>query len=116
MDFCLFVSATVIASPKTNPKGCFVLIVCLFYFFSKTQNFRDDALLVQEVYSFIHGLLNKCFQPVSLTDYFPLPPTYPSTTPYIVTFASGDLRVAAIKLNKLLKKRNVVYTSFIRPF
>ena len=43
------------------------------------------ALPVQEIYSFIHGLLNKCFQPVSLTDYFSLPPTY--------------LRVAAIKIN-----------------
>ena len=38
------------------------LVVCLFIFSEiKTQNFRDDALLVQEIYSFIHGLLNKCF-------------------------------------------------------
>ena len=62
MDFCIFVSATVIVLPKNHPRGfCFD---CLFYIiFSeiKTQNFRDDALLVQEIYSFIHGLSNKCF-------------------------------------------------------
>ena len=32
IDFCLRVSATVIALPK-SPKGCFVLIVGLFFFF-----------------------------------------------------------------------------------
>ena len=35
----------------------------VYFLFSeiKKQNFRDDTLLVQETYSFIHGLLNKCF-------------------------------------------------------
>ena len=100
MDFCIFVSATVIALPKNHPRGVLFWLFVYFIFSEiKTQNFRDDALLVQEIYPFIHGLLNKCFQPVSLTDYFSLPPTYPSTTPYIVTFVSGDLWVAAIKIN-----------------
>ena len=38
------------------------------------------------------------------SDNFSLPPTYPSTTPYIVTFhlVSGDLRGGNDK-NKLLK-------------
>ena len=86
MDFCIFVSATVIALPKNHPRGVlFWLFVYFIFSEMKTQNFRDDALPVQEIYSFIHGLLNKCFQPVSLTDYFSLPPTY--------------LRVAAIKIN-----------------
>ena len=86
MGFCIFVSATVIALPKNHPRGVlFWLFVYFIFSEMKTQNFRDDALPVQEIYSFIHGLLNKCFQPVSLTDYFSLPPTY--------------LRVAAIKIN-----------------
>ena len=59
MDFSLFVSATVIALPKNHPRG--VLFVYFIFSEIKTQNFRDDALLVQEIYSFIHGLLNKCF-------------------------------------------------------
>ena len=60
MIFCLRVSVTVIALSTTHPSGVLFLIV---YVFSeiKTQNFRDDALLVQEISSFIHGLLNNCF-------------------------------------------------------
>ena len=105
MDFCLRVSATVIALPKNHQKGCFALIVCLFYFSEiKTQNFRDDALLVQQIYSLIHGLLNKCFSQYLSQTIFPLPPTYPSTTPCIVTFhlVSGDLQGGSDKI-KLLK-------------
>ena len=62
MHFCLFVSATMIALPKNHLRG--VLFWLFVYFIIpeiKTQKFRDDALLVQEIYSFIHGLLNKCF-------------------------------------------------------
>ena len=36
------------------------LVVCLFIFSEiKTQNFRDDALLVQEICSFIHFIFNR---------------------------------------------------------
>ena len=62
MDFCLRVSATVVALPKNHPRGVLFWLFVYFIFSEiKTQNFRDDALLVQEIYSFIHGLLNKCF-------------------------------------------------------
>ena len=62
MDFCIFVSATVIALPKNHPRGVLFWLSVYFIFSEiKMQNFRDDALLVQEIYSFIQGLLNKCF-------------------------------------------------------
>ena len=52
MDFWLFVSATVIALPKNHPTGVLFWLFVYFIFSEiKTQNFRDDALLVQEIYS-----------------------------------------------------------------
>ena len=62
----------------------FWLFIYLFQYFSeiKTQNFRDDALLVQEIHVFIQ-FVNNWFKPVSLTDNFSFPPPYPSN---IVTF------------------------------
>ena len=68
MDLYLGVSATVIALPKIQGAFCnqiacqepiMALVVCLFYFSEiETQNFRDDALLVQEICSFIHFIFN----------------------------------------------------------
>ena len=43
-----------------------------------------------------NGLLNKCFYPSQTIS--PCPQPAPQL-PYIVTFVSGDLRVAAIKIN-----------------
>ena len=69
------------------------------------QNVQDDALLVQEICSFIHFIFNKWFYPVSLTDYFLLAPILPLNYPYTVTFdlVSGDLRGGNNKKKKLMK-------------
>ena len=62
MDFCHFVSGTVIALRKNHPKGVLFWLFVYFIFSEiKTLNFQDDALVVQEIYSLIHGLLNKSF-------------------------------------------------------
>ena len=54
MDFCLRVSATAIALPIRGVLFCLIILSEI-----KTQNFRDDALLVKEMYSFIYCLLNE---------------------------------------------------------
>ena len=73
MDFCVCVSATVIdcylkitqgafcfdCLSRAHYGSCFLSI--LFFLKLKTQNFRDDALLVQEICSFIHFIFNKWF-------------------------------------------------------
>ena len=92
----------------------------LFNFFSeiKTQNFRDDALLVQEIHSFIHSFIFylKVIVTSILHRLFLLAPTLPLNYPYIVTFhlVSGDLQ-GGNNRNKLLKMQCSIY-SFIRPF
>ena len=97
MDFCLHVSATVIALPKYHSQCVlFWLFIYLFIYFSeiKTQNFQDDDLLGQKIHAFIH-FFNNWSKPVSFKDNFSLPPPYPSINyPNIVTFhlVSGDLR------------------------
>ena len=74
-------SATVIALPKYHQERMisfsldimFWLFIYLFQYFSeiKTQNFRDDALLVQEIHAFIH-FFNNWFKPVQTIS--PCPP------------------------------------------
>ena len=65
MDFCLRVSATMIALPKNHPRSVwfwllvksplwFLLFVYFIFSETKTQNFRDDALMVLEICSFAH--------------------------------------------------------------
>ena len=72
MDFCLRVSATVIVLPKNHPgsvlfwllvKSPLWLLLFIYFIFSeiKMQNVQDDALLVQEICSFIHFIFNKWF-------------------------------------------------------
>ena len=64
VDFGHFVSstATVITLPKNHQRSVLFWLSVYFIFSEiKMQNFRDDASLVQEIYSFIHDLLNKCF-------------------------------------------------------
>ena len=72
MDFCLRVSATMIALAKNHPRSVLFwllvksplwLLLFVYFIFSetKTQNFRDDALMVLEICSFIHFIFNKWF-------------------------------------------------------
>ena len=64
VDFGHFVSstATVITLPKNHQRSVLFWLSVYFIFSEiKMQNFRDDASLVQEIYSFIHDLWHKCF-------------------------------------------------------
>ena len=71
MDFCLCVSATVIALPKNHPRG--VLFVYFIFSEIKTQNFVDDALLVQEIHSFIFLISDFCQNPSQTNSPCPHP-------------------------------------------
>ena len=73
------------------------------------QNFREDALLVQEIYSFIHSFIHSWFiKKVFLASIphrlFLLAPNLPVNYPLHCNFSliSGDLRGGSDK-NKLLK-------------
>ena len=78
------------------------------------QNFRDDTLLVQEIYSFIHGLEISVFSQYPSQTISPCPqptPQLPLTLWLLFPVISW---VAAIK-NELLKTQWSIY-SVIHPF
>ena len=57
LAFHMLGDAFLIALPKNHPRGVLFWFFVYFIFSEiKMQNFRDDTLLVQEIYSFIHGL------------------------------------------------------------
>ena len=76
------------------------------------QNFRDDALIVQEICSFIHFILISYFSQYPSQTISPCP--YPT---YIVAFhlVSSDLHGGNEK-KKTHVKRNVAYTLFFTLF
>ena len=74
MDFCLRVSATVIALLNiTQGVFCFDCLFNSIFSEIKTQNFVDDALLVQEIYSFIFLISDFCQNPSQTNSPCPHP-------------------------------------------
>ena len=83
-------SATVIALPEYHPRGVLFWLTVYFFFSEiKTQNFRDDSLLVQKINSFIFYLMSDFSKYISLTDYFSFPHPTPQFRPLHCNFSPG---------------------------